>query len=202
MFTHHQKNVIYSRFDSSANKNRLEAFVGGLDLTDGRYDNNYHSLFRTLKGVHSSPDFWQACVADISAESGPREPWHDIHAKVTGAAAWDILENFESSWRRQAPKRAQDFLHPHGSELFITADLEERMSQGSWNVQILRSINQSSADLDITRLGVFTCRRAMVDSSIQMGYVHAIRRAKSHIYLENQYFLSKFVVPLTCIRLL
>lgn len=193
MFTHHQKTVIVSRFDSKANKNRLEAFVGGLDLTDGRYDNPRHYLFRTLQGVHSPPDFWQACALEVGAESGPREPWHDIHSKVTGAAAWDVLENFESRWRRQCSRRAQDKLHPHGSEMFLTAELEERMSDGSWNVQILRSINQSGADLDTTRPGLCIRRKAIVDSSIHMAYVHAIRRAKNHIYLENQYFLGELL---------
>eukprot|EP00171_Calliarthron_tuberculosum_P008609 IDg8609t1 len=190
MFTHHQKTVIVSRFDSATNKNRLEAFVGGLDLTDGRYDNPYHSLFRTLKTVHAGPDYWQACALDVGAASGPREPWHDIHSKVTGAAAWDVLENFESRWRRQGSSRIQHVLHPHGGETFLTADAEEAIANGSWNVQILRSLNQSAADLDTTRPGLQVRRRALVDSSIHHAYIHAIRRAKNHIFLENQYFLG------------
>lgn len=198
MFTHHQKTVIVSRFDSVTNKNRLEAFVGGLDLTDGRYDNPYHSLFRTLKSVHAPPDFWQACALEVGAASGPREPWHDIHSKVTGAAAWDVLDNFESRWRRQASSRQQSVLHPHGSELFLTADVEESIADGSWNVQILRSLNQSAADLDTTRPGLAVRKRALVDSSIHQAYIHAIRRAKNHIFLENQYFLGAFHSSLLC----
>lgn len=31
---------------------------------------------------------------------GPREPWHDLHCKVEGPAAYDILTNFEQRWRK------------------------------------------------------------------------------------------------------
>lgn len=32
---------------------------------------------------------------------GPREPWHDIHCRMEGPAAWDILSNFEQRWQKQ-----------------------------------------------------------------------------------------------------
>jgi phosphatidylserine/phosphatidylglycerophosphate/cardiolipin synthase-like enzyme len=32
----------------------------------------------------------------------PREPWHDIHARVEGAAAYDLGMNFLQRWGRQA----------------------------------------------------------------------------------------------------
>ena len=35
---------------------------------------------------------------------GPREPWHDLHCKVEGPAAYDILTNFEQRWKK-AKKR-------------------------------------------------------------------------------------------------
>jgi len=28
----------------------------------------------------------------------PRQPWHDLHSKVDGPAAYDILTNFEERW--------------------------------------------------------------------------------------------------------
>jgi phospholipase D1/2 len=30
----------------------------------------------------------------------PRQPWHDLHSKVDGPAAYDILTNFEERWLR------------------------------------------------------------------------------------------------------
>ena len=29
---------------------------------------------------------------------GPREPWHDIHSRVQGPGALDLLQNFEERW--------------------------------------------------------------------------------------------------------
>ena len=36
----------------------------------------------------------------------PREPWHDLHSKIEGPAAYDVLTNFEERWRRASK--------PHG----------------------------------------------------------------------------------------
>lgn len=30
----------------------------------------------------------------------PREPWHDLHSKIDGPAAYDVLTNFEERWYR------------------------------------------------------------------------------------------------------
>lgn len=35
-----------------------------------------------------------------SRANGPRQPWHDLHCKVEGPAAYDILTNFEQRWRK------------------------------------------------------------------------------------------------------
>lgn len=31
---------------------------------------------------------------------GPRQPWHDLHCKIEGPAAYDVLKNFEQRWRK------------------------------------------------------------------------------------------------------
>lgn len=51
IYTHHQKNVIVDA-DAGANRRKIVAFVGGLDLCDGRYDTPQHPLFRTLQTIH------------------------------------------------------------------------------------------------------------------------------------------------------
>ena len=30
----------------------------------------------------------------------PREPWHDLHSRIEGPAAYDVLSNFEERWLR------------------------------------------------------------------------------------------------------
>lgn len=37
---------------------------------------------------------------------GPREPWHDLHCRIDGPAAYDILTNFEERWLKASK--------PHG----------------------------------------------------------------------------------------
>ena len=54
---------------------QLVAFIGGLDLCDGRYDTSEHSLFHTLNTVHSE-DFHQACCPNNGIKCGgtPQSP--------------------------------------------------------------------------------------------------------------------------------
>jgi Phospholipase D Active site motif len=50
LFTHHQKCVLV---DTQARRNnrKITAFIGGLDLCDGRYDTPQHRLFADLDTV-------------------------------------------------------------------------------------------------------------------------------------------------------
>ncbi|KAH9308102.1 hypothetical protein KI387_036013, partial [Taxus chinensis] len=45
LYTHHQKSVIVDS-QGPGNNRKLTAFIGGLDLCDGRYDTSEHRLFR------------------------------------------------------------------------------------------------------------------------------------------------------------
>ncbi|KAF2323243.1 hypothetical protein GH714_034291 [Hevea brasiliensis] len=106
MFTHHQKIVVVDSAmpNGDSQRRRIVSFVGGIDLCDGRYDSPFHSLFRTLDTAHHD-DFHQPNFAGHSIEKGgPREPWHDIHSRLEGPIAWDVLFNFEQRWRKQGGK--------------------------------------------------------------------------------------------------
>ena len=46
-----------------------------------------------------------------SVIGGPREPWHDLHCKIDGPAAYDIMTNFEQRWRKAAKWRDIRFRH-------------------------------------------------------------------------------------------
>ena len=76
--------------------------VGGIDLCDGRFDDEIHSLFRTLNTGYSD-DFQQNNYKDTDLQhGGPREPWHDVHSKIQGPAAYDVVTNFTQRWTKQA----------------------------------------------------------------------------------------------------
>lgn len=50
LYTHHQKCVLVDT-QASQNTRKITAFIGGLDLCDGRYDTPRHRLFKDLNTV-------------------------------------------------------------------------------------------------------------------------------------------------------
>uniref|UniRef100_A0A7S2SC01 phospholipase D n=1 Tax=Mucochytrium quahogii TaxID=96639 RepID=A0A7S2SC01_9STRA len=121
-YTHHQKTIIMDIKPADASrlkikhrkhKNKkvqgLTAFVGGIDITSGRYDDSDKTLFGSLLHTHKG-DFYQQCLPQdaINKSKGPRQPWQDIHSRVTGRAAVDILKNFIERWHWQVG----DHRHP------------------------------------------------------------------------------------------
>ncbi|KAK6947701.1 C2 domain [Dillenia turbinata] len=97
IYTHHQKTVIVDA-DAGQYKRKIIAFVGGLDLCLGRYDTPNHPIFKTLQTEHK--DEYHKPNFTGPTTGCPREPWHDLHRKIDGPAAYDILTNFEEHWLR------------------------------------------------------------------------------------------------------
>ena len=72
-YTHHQKSVIVDapmytftlNDDPGSGTRRLMAFVGGLDLTGGRWDTPSHELFSTLMNEHLD-DFRKSNAKSVS----------------------------------------------------------------------------------------------------------------------------------------
>lgn len=197
MFTHHQKIVAVDSPlpGGGSEQRRIVSFVGGIDLCDGRYDTQFHSLFRTLDSVHHD-DFHQPNFpGGAIGKGGPREPWHDIHSKLEGPVAWDVLYNFEQRWRKQGQK---DLLLPlrQFREIIPPSAVTYEDDQETWNVQVFRSIDGGAAfgfpetPEDAARSGLVSGKDNIIDRSIQDAYINAIRRAKDFIYIENQYFLG------------
>ena len=82
LYTHHQKTVICDAdLGDGSGRRKLVGFVGGIDIAVGRYDNPQYPLFSTLHSLHAG-DFYQNCTTGVDKSCGPRQPWHDIHAKV------------------------------------------------------------------------------------------------------------------------
>ena len=164
---------------AGGDRRRVIAFVGGLDICDGRWDTAKHSLFRTLKYEHAN-DFHNPWP--VSHACGPREPWHDIHSKVEGPVAHDILENFVQRWRRQASERKRTRLLDTSPENGFLSTEEDKGNYKSltesWNVQLFRSVDKFSATIE------------GIDASIQEAYINTIRTSTRFIYMENQYFLG------------
>lgn len=195
--THHQKTVTVDAPVAGIGDRRRKvvSFIGGIDISDGRYDNEKHPLFRDLDTLFLN-DFQQKNFGNADYEhGGPREPWHDAHSKLDGMAAWDVLTNFEQRWIRQAPKEYAD------NSLVKIKDNPDvfplpKTENYSWNTQVFRSIDEASVvgfpfdPSEASRMGLMSGKNVIIDQSIHVGYIEAIRRAKRFIYIENQYFFG------------
>eukprot|EP00116_Pleurobrachia_bachei_P000573 sb/3460835/ len=176
-YSHHQKTVIC---DDSAASCGAVAYLGGLDLTIGRYDDQTHSLFESTKDIHSD-DFYQTFPGILKASEGPRQPWHDVHARVTGEAALDVLANFSDRWKVEAPKEAS----------YLVEEPDETKDKGKWRVQIFRSIPIDAAKFDGTKKHTLSSKHGRCyEASIHRAYVTGVRNSDKFLYVENQYFLG------------
>ncbi|XP_077235081.1 phospholipase D gamma 1-like [Tasmannia lanceolata] len=205
IYTHHQKTVIV---DSGAgnNKRKIIAFLGGLDLCDGRYDTPRHSLFRTLQTVHKD-DYHNPTFTAPNANC-PREPWHDLHCKIDGPAAYDVLTNFEERWLKASKRHGINKLKRSYDDALLKIeripDIVGRLDvpclnendPEAWHVQVFRSIDSNSVKgfpkdpKDATSKNLVCGKNVLIDMSIHTAYVKAIRAAQHFIYIENQYFLG------------
>jgi phospholipase D1/2 len=183
-WSHHQKGVVV---DGKV------AFVGGVDMCKGRWDNSEHnlnadeSIFYNEKAdagkdkdkphIYYMNDFYSPSVAEVQdkfdtsttppRDRFPRMPWHDIHVRIEGPAAHDVERNFVERWKFQGKKGTLNESAPPDA------------GAGKQMVQIVRSIGK-------TTLGAET------ENSIQHAYLQAIQNAQHYVYIENQFFTSHY----------
>lgn len=198
MFTHHQKTVVVDSemLDTVSGKRGIVSFIGGIDLCDGRYDTQDHPLFKTLDSVHYD-DFHQPNFTGSSIKKGgPREPWHDIHCKLEGPVAWDVLYNFEQRWTKQVGDKLLISQKQLEATTVRPLPVLQPNDTETWNVQLFRSIDDGAVvgfpqkPDNAAAAGLVSGKNSVIDRSIQDAYINAIRRAKNFIYIENQYFLG------------
>ncbi|XP_073118433.1 phospholipase D gamma 1-like isoform X2 [Henckelia pumila] len=206
IYTHHQKSVIVDA-DAGNFRRKVIAFVGGLDLCKGRYDTRKHPIFSTLQSVHKddyhNPNYTGPAVGC------PREPWHDLHSRIDGPAAYDILKNFEERWKRASKQRSsfQKMKASYDDSLLNLERIPDMLGlaeaaslsdndRESWHVQVFRSIDSNSVKgfpkdpKEATDRNLVCGKNVLIDMSIHTAYVEAIRAAQRFIYIENQYFLG------------
>lgn len=121
-WSHHQKFVVMDCPcpGDSQSRRTIKAFLGGLDLTQGRFDWPEHPIlpedpaaafFRRVTSSGRTVHDWynaeftsptlsadrHSVLADNNRTT-PRQPWHDIHCQVTGPVAWDLVREFVGRW--------------------------------------------------------------------------------------------------------
>jgi phospholipase D1/2 len=94
-WTHHQKTVM---IDDQI------AFVGGIDLAEGRWDTDDHGLDDANASEDTEYGNFKADEQlrsrELARGSRPRMPWHDIHSRIEGPAARDVSVNFVQRWNK------------------------------------------------------------------------------------------------------
>jgi len=147
----------------------------------------------------------------------PRQPWHDIHARITGPTAWDFVREFigrwnvTTSWGVPLPvvgsrhdfgdKGGDHTPHVQNVLLQVLADRKKFVQQwepgtGPFSAQMLRSMVRGHWHRPLDnpawhpKREEFRFRVEDFERSIQDSYLRAIARAQRFVYIETQYLIG------------
>jgi phospholipase D1/2 len=140
----------------------------------------------------------------------PRQPWHDVHAKLDGPAAWDYLREFVGRWLTISGGSAKDdavwkaYLALLDRSKFWPP--EEPLPDGIWTVQVCRSLEKAHWTVELPKRTQTDLEKGQhwseaygfnwgvgggdYEQSIQQAYRRGIDVAERFIYIENQYFIG------------
>nr|WP_277040659.1 phospholipase D-like domain-containing protein [Actinacidiphila oryziradicis] len=169
--SHHQKFVVLRH---PGRPERDIAFVGGIDLCHSRNDDAAHE--------------GDPLTQPFAAAYGSRPPWHDVQLAIHGPAVGDVEATFRERWEDPAPLsrsplvRLRELLHHEDT----TADplppqLPDPEPRGTHTVQLLRTYPARVHGYAFAPDG---------ERSIARSYQKVLRRARSLVYLEDQYLWS------------
>ena len=173
--SHHQKFFVIRHADDPSQD---VAFVGGIDLSHSRRDDADHA--GDPQAVSMDPRY------------GKRPPWHDAALELRGPVVADLLAVFSERWNDPHPL---DHRNPYRMLLQRLADMPRHPKPlpeaapapppvGPHAVQLLRTYAPKRPPFPFAPRGERTIARA---------YAKAFARARSFIYIEDQYFWSKEV---------
>jgi len=169
--TSHQKIVVASHADE------LTCFVGGIDITEWRYDRPPHDRYE---------------------RKGKRWGWHDASGRLRGPAAERVWEAFRLAWLSAGALPVRRYLSPKGqlkplNPRPVTKDLgppppQDRPLAPKQSVQVLRSYGPWHRD------SLLPWRRERSEhlpdgglQEIHAALTVAIEAADTYIYIEDQY---------------
>lgn len=168
---HHQKLVVI-RHDSESDHD--VAFVGGIDLSHGRRDDHHHM---------GDP---QAIAID--RRYGLCPAWHDLQVEVRGPAVGDLEHTFRERWDDPEPvtrglwtrwisRIADERRRPPT----LAVQPPDPKPKGRHAVQVLRTYPAKRPGYQFAPTG---------ERSVARAYLKAFERARSLIYIEDQYLWS------------
>jgi phosphatidylserine/phosphatidylglycerophosphate/cardiolipin synthase-like enzyme len=172
--SHHQKFVVLRH----PGRPELDvAYVGGIDLCHSRHDDAGHS---------GDPQ-----ARTIAAVYGDRPPWHDLQVAIQGPAVGDVESVFRERWDDPAPlsrslaRRLGSLLHGEDTRAGrLPPQLRDPEPRGPHTVQLLRTYPNRRKGYVFAPDG---------ERSVARAYLKVLRRARSLIYVEDQFFWSSLV---------
>ncbi|HEY6274906.1 MAG TPA: phospholipase D family protein [Streptosporangiaceae bacterium] len=173
--SHHMKLVVLRHARRPADD---VAFVGGIDLCHSRRDDASH---------RGDPQ-----RQPMAAAYGGRPPWHDVQAMIQGPAVGDVEAVFRERWADPSPPtrnplaRLRDLLAGVSDEARrLPPQLPDPPPRGRHAVQLLRTYPYRRPGYPFAPDG---------ERSIARGYLKVLPRARSLVYLEDQYLWNAGVV--------
>ena len=173
--SHHQKFVVLRH---PGRPEEDVAFVGGIDLCHSRQDDARH-----LGDVQRQP---------MAQVYGERPPWHDIQLAVRGPAVGDVEAVFRERWEDPTPLNRNPLSllgdRLRGEDVSpnpLPEQLPSPESRGAQQVQLLRTYPKKRPGFPFAPQG---------ERSVARGYEKVISRARSLIYVEDQYFWNTGII--------
>lgn len=196
------------------------AFIGGLDLCFGRWDNHQHQLSDLHpEGIQNEiwpgQDFNNNRVMDfqnvqdwkqneLSKADYGRMPWHDVAMGVIGPCVYDIAEHFILRWnfiKRDKYKRDDrfDWLElrgRQGEDEDLVAVQRPKHPVGEYVLHPYTPMetknlnNRGTVHAQVIRSSADWSSGILTDHSIQNAYSDIIRKAEHYVYIENQFFIT------------
>jgi phosphatidylserine/phosphatidylglycerophosphate/cardiolipin synthase-like enzyme len=226
--SHHQKMLVVDCEEKDGRRG-IRVFLGGLDFTKGRFDYSEHPVGPAPRDTTGNPTTWtyaQRWKVDgwhdkdlvdewYNTETDgdrtlPRQPWHDVHAKLDGPAAWDYLREFVGRWLTISGDSAkEDAVWKAYLKLCDRTKVwppEEPLPDGIWTVQVCRSLEKVHWTVDLPKRTQADLEKgqhwseaygfhwgvsgADYEQSVLEAYRRGINVAERFIYIETQYFIG------------
>ncbi len=173
--SHHQKFVVLRH----PSRPELDvAFVGGIDLCHSRRDDHAH---------RGDPQ-----KQPMAKVYGDRPPWHDIQLSLRGPAVGDVEAVFRERWEDPAPltrnpvNRISEMIHRDAVTPGPLPPAEaDPAPAGSAHVQLVRTYANRHPGYPFAPDG---------ERSVARAYEKVVARARSLIYVEDQYLWSGEIV--------
>lgn len=195
------------------------AFIGGLDLCFGRWDNIQHPLADVHPAgvsteIWPGQDFNNNRVMDfqtvndwesnaLSKADYGRMPWHDVAMGLIGDCVLDIAEHFVLRWnfiKRDKYKRDGrfDWLIMEGREADEdligvqrpTFPVGEYIHHPVTPLSGKTLGDQGTVHAQVVRSSADWSSGILTEHSIQNAYCEVIRNAQHYVYIENQFFIT------------